>query len=75
MPQLSIVAVGDSAALILPAEILESLNLQVGDKLDATLGEQQLILRPVEDAARRQLMQTIVQEVFERRRDAYQRLA
>jgi len=75
MPQLSIVAVGDSAALILPAEILESLKLQVGDKLDATLGEQQLILRPVEDAARRQLMQTIVQEVFERRRDAYQRLA
>jgi antitoxin component of MazEF toxin-antitoxin module len=75
MPQLSIVAVGDSAALLLPAEILESLKLQVGDKLDATLGEQQLILRPVEDAARRQLMQTIVQEVFERRRDAYQRLA
>jgi antitoxin component of MazEF toxin-antitoxin module len=75
MPQLTIVAHGDSAAVVLPASVLESTGLRIGDVLEATLSDQQLILRPVEDADRRQLVQEITREVFERRRDAYQRLA
>ena len=75
MPQLTIVSHGDSAAVVLPASVLESIGLRIGDVLEATLGDRQLILRPVEDAARRQLLQEITQDVFERRREAYQRLA
>jgi antitoxin component of MazEF toxin-antitoxin module len=75
MPQLTIVPHGDSAAVVLPASVLESLGLRIGDVLEATPGDRQLILRPVEDAARRQLLQEITDDVFERRRDAYRRLA
>ena len=75
MPQLTIVPHGDSAAVILPTSVLESIGVRIGDVLEATLGERQLILRPVEDAARRQLIEEITRDVFERRRDAYQRLA
>jgi antitoxin component of MazEF toxin-antitoxin module len=75
MPQLTIVPHGDSAAVILPAAVLESAGLHVGDVLEVTLGDRQLILRSAEDASRRELLETITREVFERRRDAYQRLA
>jgi antitoxin component of MazEF toxin-antitoxin module len=75
MPQLTIVPHGDSAAVILPAAVLESIGVRIGDVLVATLGERELILRPVDDAARRQLLQEITREVLERRRDAYERLA
>jgi len=75
MPHLTIVPHGDSAAVILSAAVLESVGLRVGDVLEVTLGDRQLILRSSEDAARRELLETITQEVFERRRDAYQRLA
>lgn len=75
MHQLTIVPHGDSAAVILPAAVLESVGLRVGDVLDVTLGDRQLILRSAEDAPRRELLETITRELFERRRDAYQRLA
>jgi AbrB family looped-hinge helix DNA binding protein len=75
MPQLPIVSLGDASGIVLPAELLEALGLRVGDAVEVTLSDRQLILRPAEDAARRQLVEAITQEVFERRRDAYQRLA
>lgn len=75
MPQLTIVPHGDSAAVVLPASVLESIGVRIGDVLEATPGDRQLILRPVADAARQQLVQEITQEVFEQRRDAYRRLA
>ena len=75
MPQLTIVAHGDSAAVVLPVEVLESVGLRIGDVVDVTLGDRQLILRPAEDAVRRRLFEEITQEVFEQRRDAYERLA
>jgi antitoxin component of MazEF toxin-antitoxin module len=75
MPQLTIVPHGDSAAVILPAAFLESAGLRVGDVLDVTVGDHELILRSAEEAGRRELLETITREVFERRRDAYQRLA
>lgn len=75
MSQLTIVPVGDAAAVVFPAEVLESVGLRIGDTVDVTVGDRQLILRPIEGAARRQLLEQITQEVFEQRREAYQRLA
>ncbi len=75
MPQLTIVPHGDSGAVILSAAVLDSVGLHIGDVVDLTVGDRQLILRPVEDASRRGLLEEITREVFERRRDAYQRLA
>jgi antitoxin component of MazEF toxin-antitoxin module len=75
MTQLTIVNHGEAAAVVLPAAVLESIGLRIGDVLEATLGERQLILRPVEDAVRREAFEEITKDVFKQRRDAYQRLA
>ena len=75
MFQLPVVAVGESAAVILPLAVLESLGLKAGDILGATLEEHRLVLRPAYDSARREVVEEITREVFERRRDAFQRLA
>ena len=42
MPQLTIVPHGDSAAVVLPASVLESIGLQVGDVLEATVRERKI---------------------------------
>ena len=46
MPQLPIVPLGDSAAVVLPASVLESVGLRIGDVVDVTVGDRQLILQP-----------------------------
>ena len=53
MLQLPIVSHGDSAAIVLPADVLASLGLHVGDVVDVALGERELILRPGADDANR----------------------
>lgn len=75
MTQLLIVAHGDAAAIVIPAAVLQAVGLRIGDVVDLSLLDRQLILRPSEDAARRQRIEEITQEVLEHRRDAYQRLA
>ena len=75
MPQLTIVPHGDSGAVVLSAALLESIGLRIGDVVDVTLSDRQLIFRPVDDAARRRLMEEITSDVLEQRRDAYRRLA
>lgn len=75
MATLNIVLHGESAAIVLPPKVLESLGLKVGDTIDATLGDRFLILRPLDDAARRERIADLTRDVFDRRSDAYQRLA
>ena len=75
MAHSTIVPFGDTAALLLPTHVLESAGLRIGDVVDVTLADNQLILQRVDDAERRQHVEEIVREVFDRRRDAYQRLA
>jgi antitoxin component of MazEF toxin-antitoxin module len=75
MPQLTIVPHGESAAVILPAAVLESVGLHIGDILDVSIRDRQLILRSVQDVPRSELLEAVTQDVFERRKDAYQRLA
>jgi putative addiction module component (TIGR02574 family) len=62
MPQLPIVSVGDSAGVVLSAEMLEALGLRIGDAVDVTLSDRQLSLQSVEDATRRQLAALTAQE-------------
>ena len=74
MSQLPIVSVGESAGVILPAEVLQSLGLRVGDVLQATLGDHELILRASDDNPSEPI-EEITRDVLEKRRDAYRRLA
>ena len=74
--QVTIVRYGEGAAVVLPESVLKSTGLHIGDVLEATVDDRQLILRPTtQDPARREAFENIVKDVFEKRRDAYQRLA
>ena len=65
----------DSAAVVLPASILEITGLQIGDVLKATISDQQIVIQKIEETARQRLLQQITVDVLEKRRDAYRRLA
>jgi antitoxin component of MazEF toxin-antitoxin module len=75
MTQLPIVPHGGSAAVVIPPDVLEAAGLRIGDTVNVTLRDRQLILQPSEDASRRQQIEEITGEVLEHRRDAYRRLA
>jgi len=75
MPQLTIVPHGEAAALILPPAVLESAGFHVGDTIDVTLGDGQLILRSADEACWRQRLKEVTDDVLDKRRDAYERLA
>jgi len=75
MPQFTLVSQGDSTVVMIPNALLESIGLRVGDVIDVTVEDRQLILRSADDTLRREVFETIAQDVFKRRNDAYQRLA
>ncbi len=64
MTDLTIVHHGEAAAVVLPASVLESIGLRVGDVLEATLDERRLILCPVEGVLRREAFEQIVKDIF-----------
>jgi antitoxin component of MazEF toxin-antitoxin module len=74
MPQLTIVPHGDAAAVVLPVAFLEQLGTRIGDQLEVSLVDGQLILWAT-NAARRRLFEEVTEEVFEQRQEAYRRLA
>ncbi len=75
MPQLNVIAFGNTGAVVIPPELLASMGLRIGDTVDAAVADNHLILRPADDAARRELFEGIVKDLLVRRREAYQRLA
>jgi len=75
MSRQQITAVGDSAALLLPQEILELIGVHVGDELDIEVVDRKLILRPLNEVEREQKLKSTTEAIFERRKSAYQRLA
>ncbi len=75
MSRQQITAVGDSAALLLPQEILELMGVHVGDELDIEVVDRKLILRPLNEVEREQKFKSTTEAIFERRKSSYQRLA
>jgi putative addiction module antidote len=64
---------GNSAAILLPQDVLEQLGLKVGDEIDMAIVERALILRPLDEAERE--IDDTTNDVFERRKSAYEQLA
>ena len=75
MNQVTIIPHGDSAAVVIPASMLEAVGLRIGDVLEATLGEREMVLRPADETPRHQKLQQLAEDMQARRADAYQRLA
>ena len=75
MSRQQIIAVGDSAALLLPQKILDLMGVHVNNELDVEVVDRKLILRPLNEVEREQKLKSTTQALFERRKSAYQRLA
>jgi antitoxin component of MazEF toxin-antitoxin module len=70
-----IIAVDESAALILPKDVLDKLGIAVGDEVELSLIDRTLIVQPLAEADRAQKLEEVIKTVFERRQSAYARLA
>jgi antitoxin component of MazEF toxin-antitoxin module len=70
-----ITAVGESAALLLPKDVLDKLGIAIGDEVELSLVNRTLILQPLDEADRARKLAAVTDTVFERRQSAYTRLA
>jgi antitoxin component of MazEF toxin-antitoxin module len=70
-----ITAVGTSAALLLPKEVLDQLGIAIGDEIELSLIDRTLMLQPLDEADRAQQLAAITTTVFARRQRAYTQLA
>ena len=70
-----ITAVGETAALLLPKEVLDKLGITIGDEVELSLIDRTLMLQPLDEAARGQQLAAITNTVFARRQRAYTQLA
>ena len=75
MSRQPIVQHGESAALLLSPAELAALGLQIGDVLDVKVVDGQLVLRPSNEASQRTLVDEAADDVLQRRRSAFERLA
>ena len=65
----------DSAAILLPQEVLDQLGISAGDEVDLSVVDGTLILRPLEEVERARKIEDATNTVFERRKGAYEQLA
>ena len=52
-----ITAVGETAALLLPKEVLDKLGIAIGDEVELSLIDRTLMLQPLDEAARGQKLE------------------
>jgi AbrB family looped-hinge helix DNA binding protein len=65
----------DSAAILLPQEVLDQLGINPGDEVDLSVVDGTLILRPLDEVDRARKIEEATNTVFERRKSAYEQLA
>ena len=70
---LTIRAIGNSSGVVLPKDLLDSLNLAQGDRLFVTRAQDGITLRPFDDIFAKQMM--VAREVMRRRRNVLRELA
>ena len=75
MSRRRIIASGESAAILLPQEALDEIGLSIGDEVDLSIVEGGLVMRALDETARRRKIEESITAVLERRKSAYERLA
>jgi antitoxin component of MazEF toxin-antitoxin module len=75
MSRAQITAVGESAALLLPKEVLDKLGIAIGDEVELSLIDRTLLLQSLDEADRAQQLAAVSKAVFTRRQRTYTQLA
>lgn len=70
-----IIAVGNSAAILLSRDLLRLLGLEVGQEVELSVIDRTLVVRSVQEAERVELIRQAADRVFERRRGLLRKLA
>ncbi len=67
--------IGDSAALLLTDEMLDSLGIDFGDEVEVTVADGRLVVQSLTESEPRHGIEKATENVFRRRESAYRRLA
>ncbi|HKE03743.1 MAG TPA: hypothetical protein VKE91_06775 [Blastocatellia bacterium] len=66
---------GEPAELVISQDILKQIGVGAGDKIEIAISDRALIVRPLEEAERARKIAAATRDIFDRRRDAYLKLA
>ncbi len=69
-----VTAVGNSAAIILPRDLLETLGLKIGQEVDLPVMGRALVIRSAQDAERQKVLRPAADRIFNRRHGLLTRL-
>ncbi len=76
MTHTRITAIGGSAAVLLPQDVMEQIGAQVGDEVDVMVADDTVLVRRVVGGEKStRTLDAIVEDLLKRRADAYRRLA
>jgi antitoxin component of MazEF toxin-antitoxin module len=70
-----VLTLGDPAELIISQEILKQIGVGAGDKIEIAISDRALVVRSLEEAERARKIAAATKDIFNRRRDAYLKLA
>lgn len=70
-----LVRIGDELAIEIPPEVLEDLHLDETTELTITTDGTRLIVEPLSDDAQQPSVEKIMDEVLDRHREAFRKLA
>lgn len=70
-----VITLGDPAEVLLSQEILKLIGVNAGDKIEITVSNRAVVVRPLEEAERARKIAAARRDIFDRRREAYLKLA
>jgi antitoxin component of MazEF toxin-antitoxin module len=70
-----VLTLGDPAELVISQDILKQIGVGAGDKVELAISDRALIVRPLEEAERARKIAAATSDIFDRRREAYLKLA
>ncbi len=70
-----VTALGNSAAIVLPKDILAMMNIGIGDEVELSMVDKSLVVKPLTEKARQELFQSALQTVMVERKELLERLA
>ena len=70
-----VLTLGDPAEVVISQDVLKQIGVGAGDKVEVAISDRAVIVRPLEEAERERKIAAATKDIFDRRREAYLKLA
>ncbi len=70
-----ITQLGNSAAIVLPKDILALMNIGIGDEVELTMMDKTLVVKSISEKERQEIIKNAADKVFLRRKSMLEHLA